>query len=710
MNRSLPRDIRFGREVCNDLVQAERREWWLANGLGGYAAGTLAGTLTRRYHGLLVAALQPPFGRTLVFAKADATLIRGDGRHELHANRWTGGPVQPLGHLRIESFHLDGRLPVWRYAIGDLHLEHRIWMEPRANTTYAAWRLSPAHGGNPGSARPEQPRLSVRLLVNARDHHGETRPGDIDPSVTQSDEELRVSLPSGATLRFRSRLGQFRSDKTWVQGFDLPAERARGLPDQDNHLCAGVVDLPLVPGQWAGLVASLEADPSPDLGKALARVLRRDDRRLRQARRTPALASAPAWIDQLVLAADSFLIEPMLPERRPAASVIAGYPWFDAWGRDTFIALPGLTLCTRRHDQARRILEGWAPFLDAGLLPNFFPEGGAPPAYNAADAPLWYLEAWRTYLEAGHGRAALTRHWPALAGIAGHYARGTRQGIGLDPADGLIRAGTADTQLTWMDACVAGRPVTPRTGKAVELNALWYNALMALAGFARLLDRDPEPFAQLAARAREGFRRFLRADGLGLVDVLDGPQGNDARVRPNQILAVSLAHSPLDPSGQAAVVRVVGERLLTSYGLRTLDPAEAEYRPRCEGNVANRDAAYHQGPAWVWLLPHYALALHRVTGDPGYAQSLLSPLADHLADAGLGTISELFDAEPPHRPRGAPSQAWSVACALDAWCRLERAKWARGRTDPDGGLDPASGDRKLPRAEVRRLGGRSRAR
>jgi len=669
VEQALPQLIHFGREVCCDLEQAERREWWLANGLGGYASGTVAGTLTRRYHGLLVAPLRPPLGRTLVFAKADATLVLGDKRIPLHSNRWAGGAIEPRGYLHLESFHLDGRLPVWRYAIGDVRLEARIWMEAGANTTYLAWRLLSEH------ADGDHPRLAVRLLVNARNHHGQTAAGDFDPAIEASERELSVALPQGAPLRFRTRCGRIKPDKTWIERFDLPVERARGLPGQDNHLCVGEVDMPLYPGEWVGFVASLEPDPSPYFGEALRRRQHRDASLLRLAKvQNTYLAEAPAWIDQLVLATCAFLIERPMPYGARGASVIAGYPWFGDWGRDTFVALAGLTLPTHRHDEARRILESWAAYLDAGLLPNHFPEDGALPEYNSADAALWYIEAWRAYIEASHDLAALKRHYQTLRGIVDFHVRGTRHGIVLDPLDGLLQAGAADSQLTWMDARVDGRPATPRKGKPVEINALWFNALISLADFARLLNEDAKPFATLAEQARQGFRRFVRADGAGLYDVLDGPAGMDASVRPNQILAVSLPHSPLDAEDQAAVARVVGARLLTSYGLRTLDPLDPAYRSRYEGDVPSRDAAYHQGPAWAWLLPQYALAVHSVTGDAAAAQSLLEPLADHLADAGLGTISELFDAEPPHTPRGAPAQAWSVACTLDAWCRLEEAK------------------------------------
>jgi 4-alpha-glucanotransferase len=346
------------------------------------------------------------------------------------------------------------------------------------------------------------------------------------------------------------------------------------------------------------------------------------------------------------------------------------------------VALPGLTLCTGHHEQAQRILATWARFRDGGLLPNCFPDGSGSPEYNSADAPLWYIEAWRAYLEASNDLVAVARHFPALTDLLARYGQEGRAAIALDPADGLIHAGTAQTQLTWMDARVAGRPVTPRMGKPVELNALWYNALMSLAAVARALQHDAGLLERLAARARAGFQRFVRDAGQGLLDVLDGPAGNDATVRPNQILAVSLTHSPLAAADQASVLQVVAHRLVTSYGLRTLDPAHPDYQGCYAGGVDVRDGAYHQGAAWAWLLGHYALAHYRTTGDATAALSLIEPLRDHLADGGLGTISELFDGDPPHRPRGAPAQAWSVGCTLQAWCRLEaarRATQAEGR-------------------------------
>ena len=308
------------------------------------------------------------------------------------------------------------------------------------------------------------------------------------------------------------------------------------------------------------------------------------------------------------------------------------------------------------------------------MLPNLFPAAGEPLAYNTADAALWFVEAGRAYVETSADLDTLTTIFPVLQEIIAWHVAGTRYGIGMDPNDGLLHAGEPGTQLTWMDAKVGDWVVTPRQGKPVEINALWYNALCSVAGLARRLGQSPTFYDDLAAQARQGFRRFVKPDGDGLFDVLDGPDGDDARIRPNQLFAVSLPHSPLDPAAQQAVVRVCGRELLTSCGLRSLAPRHAEFQPYYRGAVRERDGGYHQGPVWAWLLGHYAVAHYRVQGDAAAAQAWLEPIRDHLLDAGLGTVSEIFDGAPPHHPRGAPAQAWSVACVLDAWQRLERLR------------------------------------
>ncbi|MGH7053287.1 MAG: amylo-alpha-1,6-glucosidase, partial [Stellaceae bacterium] len=356
-------------------------------------------------------------------------------------------------------------------------------------------------------------------------------------------------------------------------------------------------------------------------------------------------------------------------------SVIAGYPWFGDWGRDTMIALPGLCLATGRCDDARAILETFARFVDRGMLPNVFPGTGEAPEYNTVDAALWFVEAWRAYVAESGDDAALARVFPVLAEVIACYRDGTRYGIAADPADGLLRAGEDGVQLTWMDARVGDWVVTPRIGKPVEVNALWHNALCAMAALAARLGRSADEYRAAAARAQAGFARFAMPAGAGLYDVIDGPGGPDPRLRPNQVFAVSLWASPLDPVMQRAVLDRVAP-LVTSYGLRSLAPGEPEYRGHYGGGVTERDGGYHQGPVWAWLLGPYALAHFRVHGDAAAALRLLRPLGDHLRDAGLGQVSEIFDGDPPHTPCGCPAQAWSVACALEAWWRLERARSA----------------------------------
>lgn len=671
MTLILPDTIRFGREICGDLAQGERREWWLTNGLGGYAAGTVAGTLTRRYHGLLIAPLAPPLGRFLVFAKAEATLLYEDQAVPLFTNRWGSGAVDPGGHVQLEFFQLQGRMPVWRFAVGDLRLEARLWMEWEANTTYLAYRLV-----NEPSSYSSPAWLQVKLLVNARDHHGTARSGDFNPVIEGEADRLRVVHPHWFTLHFHARGGSTLSERTWIEDFDLPVERERGLPDRDNHLCAGQARLELSSRAWVGVVASLQPDDaSSSLEEAMERFQARDFEVLKRASASAREGfNAPSWIQQLVLAADSFIFARPLPGHPAGESVIAGYPWFGDWGRDTMIALPGLAMVTGRFESARRILETFAGFIDQGLLPNWFPGEGEVPEYNSVDGALWYIEAWRAYVAATNDKAALKRWFPVLETIVRCYQSGTHHNIHMDPEDGLISAGTPGLQLTWMDAKVGEWVVTPRQGKPVEINALWFNALCTMAFLAEFLGRSSAPYRVLATKTQQGFQRFIKPGDAGLFDVIDGLEGADSAIRPNQILALSLPHSPLDAPVQARVVRECGQELLCSYGLRSLAPSHPDYRPRYQGSVWARDGAYHQGTAWAWLLGHYALAHYRVHGDAISAQALLEPIGDHLQDAGLGTVSEIFDGAPPHRPRGAPAQAWSVACILQAWWQLEQAK------------------------------------
>jgi glycogen debranching enzyme len=662
-NRLAP--IGFGTEVLGDLRDAERREWWLANGRGAYAGGTTALSLTRRYHGLLVAPVDPPLGRVLVLTKADATLHCGDASYPLFSNRWGGGAVDPEGHKLLESFTLDGTIPVWRFRCGETVIEHRIWLEPGADAVYLAGRLE-------GEATDAA--LAVTFLANGRDHHGDTWEHGFDPELAAVGTGLTVTLPGRFILSVAGTGGEITPRHDWFWNFDLPVEHERGLTDRDIHRHVGDGWLPLVPGQWVGYVAGLQPGATPDLDAALARRRDHDRAVLQQATDAePSFADAPGWVMRLVLGTDLYRIARPIPAEPKGRSIIAGYPWFGDWGRDTMISLPGLGLATGRASEARLILETFAKFVDRGMLPNVFPGRGDVPEYNTVDAALWFVEAWRAYVAATGDDDALRRAFPVLASIVENHIAGTRYGIGVDPADGLLHAGEPGVQLTWMDAKIGDWVVTPRIGKPVEINALWFNALVGLAAMAERIGEAAAMYRDAAAKARAGFARFLRPDGRGLYDVLDGPDGNDPSLRPNQIFAVSLEESPLDPAGQRAVLDACAP-LVTPYGLRSLAPDEANYRGQCTGDQRARDSAYHQGTVWAWLLGHWALAQFHVTGDAAGAQALLAPIAAHLSDAGLGQVSEIFDGDPPHTPRGCPAQAWSVACILEAWWKLERAK------------------------------------
>jgi predicted glycogen debranching enzyme len=652
--------LAWGREICGDLGLAESREWLCANGIGGFASGTVAGTLARRYHGLLVAALTPPLGRTLLVAKADEQLEYAGLSRPLFVNRWSDGVLEPAGHVDLEAFRLEGTTPVWTYACADALLERRIFMEPGANTTYVRYHLLRA---------TKPPTLEIKALVNYRDYHATTRGSDWQMRVEPVSLGLRVVAFDGARpFVLLAEDAEVRPAHDWYRGFRLAAEDARGLDAHEDHLHAGTIRLRLAPGTSRTVVLSCEPTPSLDGEAAWARRQRHEaDLLVRWERVQSTVTPAPAWIRQLVLAADQFVVSRPLPDDPDGMSILAGYHWFGDWGRDTMIGLPGLTLVTGRPEIGRRILSTFARFVDRGMLPNRFPDAGEAPEYNTVDATLWYFEAIRAYYAATEDDVLLKELFPVLEDIVVWHRRGTRYGIAEDPADGLLRAGEPGVQLSWMDARVGDWVVTPRTGKAIEVNALWYNALRAMAAFARRLGHPAGSWESLAARVGEGFERFWSAKVGYCYDVIDGPVGSDDALRPNQIFAVSLAASPLSLERQRQVVDACARHLLTSFGLRSLAPGHASYHARYGGGPAERDAVYHQGPVWAWLLGPFALAHLRVYRDPAAARRFLAPLADHLTDYGVGSIAEIFEGDPPFRPRGCIAQAWSVSETLRAW-------------------------------------------
>jgi len=666
---SLRGEVQFGREVCGDLASAEAREWLVTNGLGGFASGTIAGTATRRYHGLLIAALSPPAARTLLVAGVDETVRYLETAYSLATNRWLSGFISPNGYLQLQGFFLEGTKPVWQYALADALLEKRVWMKQGENTTYVEYTLVRA-----GAAI----ELAGKVLVSYRDFHATTQSPRWQTRIEPVENGLRVTAYEGAKpFYLKSAVASFEPHQEWYRDYFLPAERERGLDDHEDRLFAAQFQCQLEMGGSVTLVFTTERETSLD-GVAARSAQSNHELNLFQDWQKHYSSNSenpadeePGWLWQLVLAADQFIVRRALPNNPDALSIIAGYPWFCEWGRDSMIALPGLALATGRPKIARIILEAFARFVDAGMLPNNFPDGSGAPEYNTVDAALWYFEAVRQYFSTTHDLGLINRLFPVLAGIVDAYVQGTRYNIKVDPADALVYAGSPEVQLTWMDAKIGNWVVTPRTGKAVEINALWINALHTMVSLARQFAKPAEGYGKLAAKATKNFQRFWNAQRKCCFDVIDVPAGGaDASLRPNQVFAVSLPVSPLTESQQKSVVEAVARNLLTSHGLRSLAPTEPGYKGQYTGGPRERDSAYHQGTVWGWLLGPFALAHFRVHRDRALAQSFLEPLGRTIYSGGLGTIGEIFGGDPPFPPAGCIAQAWSVAEVFRAWQQL----------------------------------------
>jgi predicted glycogen debranching enzyme len=680
-----------------------RREWLVTNGLGGYASGTLAGIPTRRYHGLLVAALPAPIGRMLMLGQLSEVLRLPSGLIvRLGGDRLGGAELEPPGAGHLRQFRLEGGLPIWRYEVGGYALEKRVFLAHRQNTVHVLYRLC---------AGPEAVRLEIHPTVHFRPHDAPVSTPLGTPYVltaTDGRYELASAWPAVPPLRLllAGSEGTFTVAGRRVSGVRYELEAKRGYEAIGELWCPGFFGVDLTVGEAneeAGLIASTDSWETLRALQPREVLAAENERRERLvALADPrARAGTPA---ELVMAADQFVITPGRSEdaaRAHAAgdeprSVIAGYHWFTDWGRDTMISLEGLTLATGRHVEAGYILRTFACHVRDGLIPNLFPEGGNEGRYNTADASLWFFHALDRYLAATGDQVTLALLLPVLVDIVEHHVAGTRFGIRVDPEDGLLHQGAQGYQLTWMDAKVDDWVVTPRRGKAVEINALWYNALCLLEGWLRQDEvgaargdhatrgdhavraargdhaaraARADRMGALARRARESFNcRFWYADGGYLYDVVDGERGDDASCRPNQIFALSLPHPVLAPERWQAVFKTVRQRLLTPVGLRSLAPGEPDYKPTYDGDLRARDAAYHQGTVWAWLIGPFVDAWVRVhPGDLAGAHSLLQGFVPHLGEGCLGTIAEIFDAEEPWTPRGCVAQAWSVAEVLRAW-------------------------------------------
>jgi predicted glycogen debranching enzyme len=680
-------DVALGHASLSTLDDALDREWLVTNGLGGFASGALAGATTRRYHGLLVAALHPPVARTVLVTKVDEDVTLADGRaFALGTTEFSDGTVSPTGYQYLDACAMEGSVFLARYRLdGDLTLEKRVWMEHGRNTTYVQYRL----GDAPGAPQPVALRLTPFCVT--RDYHAHEQ-GEAGWRFLVTPE------PGGCQVRARADAPAFRLNAgpaatfaptgEWFWHVLHRAERERGLDDTEDVYQPGTLTAPLAPGATLTLALDAEAALPEGIGAAthetvaaasLARERARAEALLRRAAQAQGGALDP-FIGRLALAADQFIVARAISGAAPrdGRTVIAGYHWFTDWGRDTMIALAGLTLPTGRAAVARDLLLTFSRFLDRGMLPNRFPDGGealSEDVYNTVDATLWYFVAIDRYLAATGDWLLLAELFPALADVIAWHQRGTRFGIAVDARDGLLAAGAPGVQLTWMDAKVGDWVVTPRWGKPVEINGLWHNALALMAEWALRQAQDATPYAEAAARAAASFSaRFWDAARGYCADVVDvqGEAGTvDAALRPNQLIALGLRHSPATDEQTRAALAAVERHLLTPLGLRTLGPDDSNFHPHFTGDQRARDGAYHQGTVWPWLIGPYLDARLRVTRDPDEQRrlraSVLAPFRDHLLAAGLGSISEVAEAVAPFRPAGCIAQAWSVAEVLRGW-------------------------------------------
>lgn len=674
----LVRRISFAEEGMDRAESLLSREWLVSNGLGGFASGSVGGVATRRYHGMLISALPTPLGRSVMLNHLDEWVRLSDGRRFLIGGQERAGRQLELpAALHLTEFRLEEGLPVWRYEIAGTVLEKRILMPHMQNSVYINYRLVEGEEGV---------RLKLRPSVQFRPLEGSVNKPIKKPySVTSIEDRLEVS--SGRTypplrLKIYGPRATFTLDGGKLTDVYYRVEAERGYDNTGELWSPGYFSVDVTMRTSATLVASTES------WEVMTALIPEEAFEAEGERRRRLLSLAPekareGVAAELVLAADQFVIKPAgrrEDEARARAageevrSVIAGYHWFTDWGRDTMISLEGLTLTTGRHTEADWILSTFAHYVRDGLIPNMFPEGENEGLYHTADATLWYFHGVDRYLEYTNDRASLELFLPKLLDIAEHHLKGTRFGIGVDGSDGLLRQGATDYQLTWMDAKCDGWVVTPRRGKAVEINALWYNAL-------RLLERwvgeikgmeAARPYAGHAERVYESFnKRFWYADGGYLYDVVDAEGGGDDRsCRPNQLFSISLPNAVLDPSRWESVLRVSHDRLLTPVGLRSLAPDDPEFKPTYHGDLRTRDAAYHQGTVWAWLIGPFIDAWIKVYPDDRVgARRFLEGFHAHLNEACIGSISEVFDAVEPFTPRGCVAQAWSIAEALRCWVK-----------------------------------------
>ena len=637
--------LRIDPSICRDLDVALTREWLVTNGLGGYASGTVAGVNTRRYHGLLVAAIKPPVQRMVLLAALEEwLLIPGGEQRSLSAQEYWDGTVFPDGYRQLDGVEVDGMLPCFRWTIDGQTIEKRLWMDHDANRTVIRYRLIDGPAAT----------LQLRPLLAHRDYH-QQRHGQGAFDIAETNEGWIVDAQGVRSYIDARPAPVVRSRPDWYWRILHRAERERGLDDEEDLFTPGVVELALNPGTDVVMIAGTESIPAGwDLAGSLQTAEQRQAAALDPGIRNP-IAS------QLAVAAEQFRVA-RTSESSEQRTVIAGYHWFTDWGRDSMISLPGLAMRPGSLWEARGVLETNLRYLDQGLIPNRFPDRGEAPEYNTMDATLWMFQALAAYLRASGDWHFIASHLDAIESVIDWHVRGTRHNIHMDERDGLLAGGEEGIAVTWMDARVQDWVVTPRWGKPIEINALWYNALRLTADWCERAARPVGRYRAIATQVAESAeRRYWHEDGGYFFDVVDGAEGDDPSLRPNQVIAMALAYPLLQGAHARAALDVVTRKLLTPYGLRTLSPDDERYQPVYRGDQRARDAAYHMGMAWPWLMGPYLDAHLRIHGDREIVSHMVEPFRAHLWEAGIGSISEIFEPEPPYRPVGCIAQAWSVA-------------------------------------------------
>jgi predicted glycogen debranching enzyme len=671
----LVRRIDFTQAESASVPQMLHREWLITNGLGGYASGTISGAVTWRYHGLLIAALPAPNGRSTMLNHLEECVFTPGRELIQFGGAEPRQPGESSAPNYLTDFRLENQLPYWRYDVDGIQIEKRLLMPYLQNTVHVTFTLLSRHEGM---------FLELRPSMHFRPFEGNVaaaHPDDYEVRSRGQRFEISTSNEEYPPLRLlvAAKQSRFIHEGGARREIFYQRDAERGYEARGELWSPGYFSAALEPGVPVTLVASTEDWHTITALDPEAAYDTENDRRRRLLRLAqPEVQTGPAA--ELVLAADQFIITPAgrikdAARARAAGdelrSVIAGYHWFTDWGRDTMISLEGLAITTGRFHEAAWILRTFAHYVRDGLIPNMFPEGRNEGLYHTADATLWFFQATHRYVLATNDRETLAALLPVLRGIVDHHLRGTRFGIGVDPTDGLLRQGEEGYQLTWMDAKVGDWVVTPRRGKAVEINALWFNALKLLEGWLVAANEATaaREIAAHAEKARQSFnRRFWNPGRNSLFDVIDGGDARDEvdpAIRPNQILAVALTHPVLERPHWESVVSVVAKELLTPVGLRSLSRDHRDYKSKYYGDLRSRDAAYHQGTVWAWLIGPFIDAWLKVhPNDRAGARRLLEGFVPHLNEACIGSISEVFDAESPYTPRGCIAQAWSVAEVL----------------------------------------------